>query len=524
VTPHLYQRLNDLLSEYRIVLPGFNIPSQSRLNRYVKSYFDGWTQHLAFIHEPTLNLEESSAEFVLALASLGAQWCLEQRNAQNLYMASITILRRRAMFDNQFPSTAFPRQKLHFAPHQAYCYWKTAVVLLGYAPWESPTVFSDISTLVGVITTSIDIVGLAEFDGIDTSWLHWVKQEGHRRLCLVTFVLLETLSIAYNLPPALFSSRIGLQLPCMSKLWHAASEQDWARLRAAPGSRHQPLYRDALSSILQWHKGQCIPDFHMTADGGYALIHGLFQRIHLLREVSAPLISEESDLPRAEVDRLKGGLDIWSMLWDRSVKSNSDLSSFISCTLLALAHIRIHIDFNTYHGLATRDPTLIAMTLLKYPPIPRGSSIVSALAYATSALGFTIGIGIDSLAKNYKYISAIRHALAGFESAVFLSKWLMSLQESREGYHLTDRENHILHRIKQYLVEAYDSVDNPQEVFVWNQERSPLDWDGKLLALAVLAIWGRVLKHDSPWSILGVMGASLDQYASRLADPQRFIT
>ncbi|GKZ20536.1 hypothetical protein AbraIFM66951_005861 [Aspergillus brasiliensis] len=524
VTQHVHQTLQNMLAEYRSVLHGFDLPSQFRLNRYVKSYFDGWTQHLAFVHEPTLDLEESSIDFVLALASLGAQWCLEQRNALNLYLASMAILRRRAMIDNQFPSTARLGQKLEFTPKKAYNLLSTAVILLGYASWESPTASSDISTLVCITTPCIEMVGLTECAAAGTTWLHWVEQESRRRLCLVAFVLLETLSVAYNLPPALFGSRIGLQLPCESRLWHATSAEDWARLRATPGSRDQPLYRDALSSMLQWHTARRRLDFEMTAEGGYVLMHGLLQRIHLLREVSAPLISHESDLPGAEIDRLKGALNIWSMLWDRSSRSNSDLGSFISCTLLALAHIRIHIDFSPYERLASRDPTLIAVSLLRCPPIPSTPSIISALAYATSALSFTIGIGIDSLAKNYKYTSAIRHALAGFESAIFLSKWLMSLHEARERDHLTEHENSILHRIKQNLTEAYNSVNNPEDMFVWTQTRSPSDWNGKQMALATLAVWGRVLKHDSPWSILGVMGASLDQYASRLADPDSFIT
>lgn len=36
---------------------------------------------------------------------------------------------------------------------------------------------------------------------------------------------------------------------------------------------------------------------------------------------------------------------------------------------------------------------------------------------------------MDSLARNHQYIAAIRHAVAGFESAVFLSKWLMLIRE-----------------------------------------------------------------------------------------------
>ncbi|KAL4778728.1 hypothetical protein BJX76DRAFT_362465 [Aspergillus varians] len=530
VSVHLYQRLKDLLAEYADTLPEFELPSQTRLDRYARTYFDGWTEHLTFVHEPTLNLEDCPAEFVLAFATIGAQWRHEQRNALGLYSASLAIMRR-SMLDDQWCATRRPRPPPTL--DQTYHHLGTAVILLGYATWESPAALSDISILVCIVSSCIQTIGLTEENAgadaeVHANWHQWLQYESRRRLCLAAFVSLETLGIAYNLPPALFGSRIGLRLPCDPRLWQAASAQEWAYLRAAADSRNQPLYRDALSSMLQYHTQRRLPDFQMTAQGGYVLMHGLLQRIHLLHEVSAPLMAEGSYLPSAEADRLRAALDLWSLLWDASSEANRDLSSFVSCTLLSLAHIRIIVDFSRNGRLASREPRLIADALLKHPPFTREQNIASALKYATYVLSFTIDIGMDSLAKNHKYIAAIRHAVAGFESAVFLSKWLMLIHEQEimhstgagAGAHtlgLTDHEALILNQIRQSLLEACSSVDRPEVVFVWNVTQLPMAWNSKELALAVLAIWSRVLKHESSWSILGVMGRSLDAYASRLA-------
>lgn len=264
-------------------------------------------EHLIFVHEPTLDLENCPPEFVLALATIGAQWRLEQRNTLSLYSASLAIVRRRTMLENPYSVTG-PRAPPSL--DETYHHLGTCVILLGYATWESPAALSDISILVSIVSSCMQTIGLTEEESgaeneTSADWLHWLQCESRRRLCLVAFVSLETLGIAYNFPPALFGSRIGLRLPCDPALWKAASENEWASLRAAACLKSQPLYRDVLAYMLASHNHQQLPDFEMTAQGGYVLIHGLLQRIHLLHEVSAPLMAEGSCLPSVEADRLR---------------------------------------------------------------------------------------------------------------------------------------------------------------------------------------------------------------------------
>jgi hypothetical protein len=123
------------LEPYYSLMPGFRLPSATRLQRYVRGSFRGWTEHLKFVHEPTLNLLDCHAAFVLAMACIGAQWCLEHRNAQKLYQAAMAIL----AFEHSPSGWTVADQNTHLPMsgqlirHEQHM--SISIVIWGYAPW-----------------------------------------------------------------------------------------------------------------------------------------------------------------------------------------------------------------------------------------------------------------------------------------------------------------------------------------------------------------------------------------------------
>lgn len=143
------------------------------------------------------------------------------------------------------------------------------------------------------------------------AWLAWVRQESVRRSKLIAFTFLHTHSVAYNVYPVLRSNEIHLRLPCPTGEWQAPTAAQWQRQRERQ-SRHkrreQLNFQDALSLLLRRadDRGAAAPlDPIPTPLGNYVLLHGLLQRIHIVRDLSLPIMDQSASLPAEEVNKLE---------------------------------------------------------------------------------------------------------------------------------------------------------------------------------------------------------------------------
>jgi hypothetical protein len=121
---------------------------------------------------------------------------------------------------------------------------------------------------------------------------------------LIAFSILHTHSIAYNVYPTLRSNEVNLRLPCSTKEWKASSAALW---HAATKENQKPqlYFKDALSLLLKNRNEGAPLDPIPTPLGNYVLLHGLLQRIHIVRDLSLPVMSNTAALPREEVEKLE---------------------------------------------------------------------------------------------------------------------------------------------------------------------------------------------------------------------------
>lgn len=84
------------LAVFKNVVPaGFAVVSRHALSRYFTGFIPGFHEHLPFLHLPTMSVETTAVELVLAIAAIGAQYCresdkgLEVRNLDFLGPASV---------------------------------------------------------------------------------------------------------------------------------------------------------------------------------------------------------------------------------------------------------------------------------------------------------------------------------------------------------------------------------------------------------------------------------------------------
>ncbi|KAK8026635.1 C2H2 type zinc finger domain-containing protein [Apiospora marii] len=566
------------LESFRDVIDAdFVLPSRHALTRYVTSYFQGFHLHMPFIHQPTWMMHETAPELVLAVATMGSQYCFEHRTSARLFRAGRAVLMERLLLES---SRFGPKTKTFLNIHN-YCPvggidcnphmngisrdrgpWapidtvRALVILMGFATWERNEKFVvEAFSLQSLLVQVLRDIGLDEEPeaavgggggGIadpKSAWLAWVHHESVRRTKLISFTFLHTHSVAYNVYPVLRSNEIHLRLPCNTAEWKAGSPAQWQLARSNCGGegmgtgtgmrkKEQLNFQDALSSLLRFAddgNGTAPLDPIPTPLGNYVLLHGLLQRIHIVRDLSLPIMDQSAALPPEEVNKLERGLRSWTTGWQQAPESSLDPNNengpipFTSSSLLGLAYVRIYLNLGPYRQLETRDPARIARALCRAPGVERSDGVISALLYAAHALSVPVRLGVDRVARSQAFFWSVRHSLSGLECAVLLSKWLLSLQESATDVPLTDSEDRILHWVRCIVEEAYavvdfDSDDDDDDCNDCihgggsGEEELEVPTEPGSLSLAVLKIWAHFFKSNTQWPFINIIGKSLEKY------------
>lgn len=418
-----------------------------------------------FIHLPTWSVSTTPLELLLAISTVGAQYCFEHKVSKNLFFAGKAILMERITqkSENFGPKTqAFLGLRRRSSgssspswllekPHTSTVAWdpidavRTLIILMGFATWE-PREFLlreafALQSLLAQVCRDVGLVEPTPAEERDVpasstsqiSWLSWSRQESVRRAKLIAFSFMHIHSVAYNVYPVLRSNEIHLRLPCSTKEWRASTASQWEIARSET-PKQQLNFQEALSLLLRNVDDAAPPlDPIPTPLGNYLLLHGLLQRIYIIRDLSLPLMDQGASLPQDEVEKLERALRSWTSGWQQAPESSLDPNNengpipFTSSALLGLAYVRIYLNLGPYRALETRDSTLIAESLLKCPSVSRSKGVISALLYAAHSLSIPVRLGVDRVARSQAFFWSVRHSLSGLECAVLLSKWLFSL-------------------------------------------------------------------------------------------------
>ncbi|KAI8284868.1 Zinc finger protein klf1 [Colletotrichum sp. SAR 10_99] len=533
-------RLNASIESFRDILdPNFKFPSRHALTRYLTSYFEGFHSHMPFLHTPTWRIFEHSLELILGLAAVGAQYCFEHRMSERLFYAGKAILMERLAHESDKfgpktgSSLSMPQRResrpilaRDWGPWEPIETVRALIALMGYATWEPKvSLMQEAFGLQGLLAQVLREVGLHEEDGRQppadqttpqAAWHAWAQQESARRAKLIAFSFMHTHSIAYNVYPVLRSNEVGLRLPCSTKEWKASNAVQWQIARRET-DKQQLFFQDALSLLLRNTDGTAPLDPIPTPLGNYILLHGLLQRIYIVRDLSLPVMDHSASLPSEEVDKLERGLRSWTAGWQQAPESSLDPNNengpipFTSSSLLGLAYVRIYLHLGPYRLLETRDPIRIAKAIYRSPAVERSGGVITALLYTAHMLSIPVRLGVDRVARSQAFFWSVRHSLSGLECAVLLSKWLFSLTEASGTTPLSDSEDRILHWVRCIVEEAYDVVD-----FDDDEPEVGVDRDPASLSLAVLRIWAHFFKSNTQWPFINMIGESLEKYRELL--------
>lgn len=309
-------RLAASLEDFRNVIPDFTLPSRHTLTRYLTSYFEGFHPHIPFIHIPTFRFNECSAELILAIMTIGAQYRFEHRNAEKIFHVSKAVLYERMNRESRsgYPMVSqYADQNRSVGPGASSTSRKMEVircllVLMSYATWERAGLVQEAFQIQGQLVQHLRDAGLTEPHsdprGQTLDWYEWADQESIRRTKLISFCFIHIHSVAYNVYPSLRSSEIHMRLPCSTKEWIANNAAEWEAAQRDRGPQ-QLFFQDALTLLLQKSRS-AVPLEPIPAPlGNYMLLHGLLQRIHIVSELSLPNGLHSTSLPTEELNKIE---------------------------------------------------------------------------------------------------------------------------------------------------------------------------------------------------------------------------
>jgi hypothetical protein len=294
MTEERYETLQINLQQFKNTMNDFSLPSCHAFTKYLSAWEESLAHHLPYIHIPTFCLDNCIPEFVLALAALGAQQRYERHISLLLYRAGKAIALRRLY------STGLKSQERACMPELT---WPATIIqsagtlltLIVFASWSaSAEVVNEAFELHTPLMFWLREDNLVNKDEITSQdWYTWAQSETRIRVKLMAFCFFNLHTIAYNYQPVLFWHEVDLRLPCTVREWHATESFQWLLARQEVPNEQRP-FLESLNLLLR--SDMELSQIHPAPSpfGNYVLLHGLLQRIHLVRQLTiSPALQDE---------------------------------------------------------------------------------------------------------------------------------------------------------------------------------------------------------------------------------------
>jgi hypothetical protein len=155
---------------------------------------------------------------------------------------------------------------------------------------------------------------------------------------------------------------------------------------------------------------------------------------------------------------IRAALRSWTAVWQATPESSLDPRNehgpipFTTSSLLGMAYVLLHLNMGPNRQFETRDPDVIAASILELPPVTRSPRLTSALLYSCHSLSIPVRLGVDYVSRTQAFFWSIRHCLSSFECAVLLSKWLLLLKNTWERNPPTGRFYFPVHFLRKTLL------------------------------------------------------------------------
>ncbi|EEU41998.1 uncharacterized protein NECHADRAFT_86139 [Fusarium vanettenii 77-13-4] len=484
-----------------------DLPPVKLLQGFLLGYISSFHTHLRIIHLQTFDPRTTPSPLVLAMCSIGALYRLDRRRARHLYDIAVRSVE----------TIARPSQHDDKALVKDYClctmdsngFYTVAIWLSG------DQVFNKVRASLAGDKPSVPRI----------TWHEWIEYESWKRLLGALFITSTLTMVLFDVNPG-FNATQDLDFETFEDedSWSAESSNKWRELwanrlkqqQSRPVSRR--TMRQVLTNLMCPSKSPSnVEPPRISTFSALVLMHAvvlhMWQRSQAFQAIADSSIGQDhlrlsllestlKSLTRCESFLRSGDKD--SCHPDDNGDTETSLV-FNSHAVLRIAYIRLFKPACQIN-LTCQDPVDMEASITSFvtTKIERSPQLLEACVKTLEGLIIPVRLGHMLVRKTAAFRWGVEHAIAGWESALLVTKWVHSVEiDSLCGLQPTPEEDKLFAIIREVLEEAeYDGSESTS------------------LAAGVARTWGWFLQDVWIWAITPQMGAAL----GLLADAYERIT
>ncbi|KAH7252834.1 fungal-specific transcription factor domain-containing protein [Fusarium tricinctum] len=506
---------NDLFGRLTAFDTNVEIPPAKVLQGFLSGYITNFHGHLPIIHLQSFSPRTTPSPLILAMCSIGALYRLDRRRAKRLYevaASSLSIVPR-------------PPQDSDVTIVKDYCLWyaQARLLLSFYAIMSGDKdlisrTMHDNGFFTLLFNKTRTALGGSNTDMSRISWQQWIERESWKRLLGGLFLTSTLTMVLFNVNPG-FNATQDLEFEAFhdEALWDATSANEWRQVRAAnlnkyPGQNRRTMKEVLVDLMLEGRYHSDTAPYRVSAFSALILMHGvviqMWQRLqvsHAMLSItcsdflgSSLMDSSMATLARCNAFLKSTGNDTGGL----DSEEDEETSLVFNCqAVLRIAYIRLFktIGPSTQISLISTDAAEMdeAITSFVTEDIDRSPQMLNAVTKCFEGLRIPVKLGTMLVRKTAAFRWSVEHAIAGWESALLVTKWLHSVEmASLNGVETNPEEQKLLTLVREVLEEAECDLD-----------------ESFSLAAGTARTWGWFLQDVWIWGITPRMGAALELLA-----------
>ncbi|KAL2205518.1 hypothetical protein CC79DRAFT_1399653 [Sarocladium strictum] len=522
--------LGDLAGRLNIPMADVDLPLRDICQGYLSSYAANFHPHLPIMHLTTWHPSSSPSPLTLAMCSIGALYRMDRLRARRIHDLALRAAKNIPQLSRDTrQSPGSQNQQSPGNPTEFPLWYLQTRIMLSY--------FSIMSGEPERVSESMHNNGFyvfaynhglthtsAQKPGVDAmSWPDWIEHESWNR-ALGAILILTTLSmVIYDVNPGLTVPRdLQIQPLATEELWSLLSPEQWqdewlnqAEQRSQLGVR---TLKEILADIML---GQSKSPglYSVSSFSALVLVHAvvvhMWQRTQVSQALGKPWWSsaaaKSNDLVSAALlnSTMKSLARCELFIHGENGKGSqteinlTDESSLsFSCgAVLNIAYTRLYrpLSAPVRFSLIDSDQSALHACVMSYvaEDLERGSQFLEVIAKSLTSLTLPAGAANMAARKAAPYHLGVEHAIAGWESALLVTKWTHHVEmDLLRKISIEPNELELFSDVQEFLVKAeYDLTESIS------------------VAAGVARTWSWFLKDVWLWGITPRMGSILEQLA-----------
>ncbi|KAJ9488598.1 hypothetical protein VN97_g4694 [Penicillium thymicola] len=339
------------------------------------------------------------------------------------------------------------------------------------------------------------------------TWSDWINFEETKRALCAMFILSDSFMITFNITPGFVIDRdLMIEAPDSNELWAAKTAEEWEELQRSHPNSPQHTIQSILECMIR--APETPPNNEPYSISGFTalvVMHAINIYLWHLNQLAQTvsrfslgiwphenlrttlLRAAISTLERTEAALQAGRSDDYKVAWD-----DQEHTLIFNCSaVLRAGYSRLLPPSHSFNRLAllVDDHDVLSRAVKAYvnTPLERNEFVTKAANKAYEGFKGPVTIGATLVSKTAAFSWSIEHAVAGWDSALLLTKWVYSMEVDVSGQQPSGEELQLLDDLRSLLAEV--------------QYEQELSIEGYSLAALLARAWATLLGDVWVWGV-----------------------